>query len=184
MPSSPAPDEADLVRRARDGDTGAFGMLYEYYLDPIYRYIYFRIGSHPDAEDLAEQVFINAWEALPRYKERGYRLSSWLYRIAHNVVIDHRRRDRTREELELTEESAGHADLPMPQEQLIQAETMAEVLRAMTTLSDEQQEIITLRFIEGLSYAEVAQIMGKNEGACRALQYRALAALARQVDRT
>jgi RNA polymerase sigma-70 factor (TIGR02952 family) len=184
MPSAPAHDEADLVRRAREGDTRAFGMLYEYYLDPIYRYIYYRIGSHPDAEDLTEQVFIKAWEALPRYQERGYRLSSWLYRIAHNIVIDHRRRDRAREEVELTEESAGLAELPTPQEQLIQAETMAEVVRAMTTLSDEQQEIIILRFIEGLSYAEVAQIMGKNEGACRALQYRALAALARQVDRT
>jgi RNA polymerase sigma-70 factor, ECF subfamily len=184
MPASPAREEADLVRRARDGDAEAFGVLYEHYLEPIYRYVYFRVASRPDAEDLTEQVFIKAWEALPRYQERGHRLSSWLYRIAHNVVIDHRRRHFAHEEVELTEETAGHGDLPTPQEQVIQAETMAEVVRAMTTLSDEQQEIIILRFIEGLSYADVAQIMEKNEGACRALQYRALAALSRQLGRT
>jgi RNA polymerase sigma-70 factor, ECF subfamily len=84
--------------------------------------------------------------------------------------------------LELSEDIGGQADMPTPQEQVIQAEMMTAVTVAMRDLSDEQQEIIILRFIEGLSYAEVAKVMGKNEGACRALQYRALAALARKLE--
>ncbi|MDQ4078537.1 MAG: sigma-70 family RNA polymerase sigma factor [Chloroflexota bacterium] len=176
-------DDGVLIRRARDGDTEAFGTLYVRYLDPIYRYIYFRMGEQSEAEDITEQVFLKAWEALPGYEQRGHPFSSWLYRIAGNMVVDYHRRAETVRLAEVADEVIMQEMPVNPAEQVIRREEMATLAKAIAQLPDEQQQTIILRFIEGLSHSEVADLLGKSEGACRALQYRALAALAQQLKR-
>lgn len=176
----PIDDESRLVARAIQRDADAFGQLYESCLDRIYRYVYYRVNSTSEAEDLTEQVFLKAWEAIDRYEQRGVPFLAWLYRLAHNLVVDHYRGQRQtvplddlRETEELSEdvEASIHAQLDAE-----------EVRQALQRLSPEHQQLITLRFVEGMSHAEVAQIVGKTEGATRVVQYRALQALARALD--
>lgn len=171
------PDEDRCVELAIAGDSEAFGELYVRHLDAIYRYVYFRVGEKEDAEDLTEQVFLNAWEALPGYRRSGSPFSSWLYRIAHNIVVDYHRRRKacppadTSVEVQLADDQASALG------QVIASEEAATIAKALAQLPEEQQQVIILRFIEGLSHGEIARIMGKNEGACRMIQHRALAAL-------
>jgi RNA polymerase sigma-70 factor (ECF subfamily) len=176
--------EAVLVKHAVTGAADAFGELYQLYLDSIYRYIYYRTGDTSDAEDLTEQVFLKAWEALPGYKRRGNPFTSWLYRIAHNIVIDHHRRQKTAVSMALTEEVDLVSEEPTSLEQVIKAEEAAALAAAIAQLPDEQQQVIVLRFIEGWKHAEVAHIIGKSEGACRIIQHRALTALNRLLSDT
>jgi RNA polymerase sigma-70 factor (ECF subfamily) len=173
--------ELDLIRRARHGDADAFGALYQRHLDAIYRYIYFRIGDARDAEDLTEHVFLRAWQALPNYKDLGTPFINWLYRIAHNTLVDDYRRHPPRAEL-----PAESLNLVSPQpaalEQVIEAETAAQLATAIAQLPDDKQRVLVLRFVEGLSHAEVAKILDISEGASRTLQHRSLADLARVLD--
>ncbi|HID65158.1 MAG TPA: sigma-70 family RNA polymerase sigma factor [Anaerolineae bacterium] len=178
MPDS-SPHEAALVARAVAGDADAFGELYLLHIDAIYRYVYFRVGDASDAEDLTEQVFLKAWEALPGYRQRGNPFTSWLYRIAHNVVIDHHRRQKPVIPMPSPEKVDREGKHPPPLEQVIEAEEAAALAAAIVQLPEEQQQVIILRFVEGLNHAEVARIMNKSKGACRVIQHRALAALNR-----
>ena len=171
-------DETALIGRAIDGDTEAFGELYTRHLDAVYRYIYFRVNDAPDAEDLTEQVFLKAWEALPGYKQMGKPWRNWLYRIAHNSVMDfYRRRQQsekiTAEALNWENESVNVLD------EIIEVEEAHLLARAINQLPEEQQELVILRFIEGLNHEQVADILQKSNGACRTIQYRALAKLNR-----
>lgn len=176
-------DEVTLVKQAVAGDADAFGALYLQHLDAIYRYVYFRVGDAEDAEDLTEQAFLKAWKALPGYKPDGARFSSWLYRIAHNAVVDHHRRRRDEVPLPPSEGNGGtlgaewESRQPTALEQVIRAEEAQELASAMARLPEEYQELIILRFVEGLRHAEVARIIGKSENACRVIQHRALEAL-------
>ena len=167
------PSESELVHRAMRKDATAFGQLYELHLDSIYRYIYYRVGNAAEAEDLTEQVFLKVWEHIGAYDDRGLPFAAWLYRMAHNLVIDHHRTRKVSEPLSelLVEKSAG------PQEIAELHMEMAEVAAALRRLSPDQQQIILLRFVQGCSHAEAALIMGKSEGALRALQCRALTSL-------
>ena len=178
MPDS-SYDEAALVKRAVAGDADAFGELYLLHLDAIYRYAYYRVGDAKDAEDITEQVFLKAGEALPGYKQLGNPFTSWLYRIAHNVIVDHHRRQKPTVPMPLPEKAGWESKQPTSLEQVIEAEEAAALSSAIARLSEEQQQVITLRFIEGLNHAEVARIMDKSEGACRVIQHRALVALNR-----
>jgi RNA polymerase sigma-70 factor (ECF subfamily) len=175
-------NEDELVCRAVGGDAEAFGDLYMCYLDDIYRYVFYRVRDEKRAEDLTERVFISAWEAIEGYQPRGYPFSSWLYRIAHNAVVDYYRTDRDEKPLDaiaftLADESLG------PEEALIKKREVSRLLKAMAQLSEEKQHLIILRFVEGLSHSQVAQILGKSEGACRVMQHRALAALSKILGR-
>ena len=172
-------NEAALVERAIAGDADAFGALYLFHLDAIYRYIFFRVGDADIAEDLTEQVFLNAWEALPSYRQRGSQFASWLYRIAHNVVVDQHRRRKPVISISLLERGVGESEQFTALDQVIKAEEAAALASAIAQLPEEQQQVIVLRFIEGLRHAEVARIMDKSEGACRVIQHRALTALNR-----
>jgi RNA polymerase sigma-70 factor (ECF subfamily) len=177
-------DEATLVERVVGGDADAFGELYLLHVDAIYRYIYYRVGDAGDAEDLTEQVFLKAWEALPAYRSRGKPFVSWLYRIAHNAVVDcYRRKKRavstvTPEDLEVKDGVASSL------EQVIAAEEASSLARAIAQLSELQQQVIVLRFVEGLKHAEVARIVGRSRGACRVIQHRALSELNRLLSET
>lgn len=171
-------DEKVLIERAIRGDANAFGELYSQHLDAIYRYIFFRTGDQQEAEDLTENVFLKAWEALPGYKDYGNPFSSWLYRIAHNVVVDHHRRIKPvlgNSDIDLLE---SHQDTKADTLGLVlEAEQVEELGKAIIQLTLEQQQVIILRFIEGLSHAEISAIIGKNEGTCRMIQHRGLSTL-------
>ncbi len=176
MPDSSQDGDA-LVERAIAGDADAFGELYLLHLDAIYRYVYYRVGNTNDAEDLTEQVFLKAWEALPGYKQRGNPFTSWLYRIAHNVVVDHHRRRKPTVSMPLSEKVDWESKQPTSLEQVIEAEEAASLAAAVAQLPEEQQQVIILRFVEGLNHSEVARILDKSQDACRVLQHRALVAL-------
>ncbi len=169
------PDEAQLVRRAVARDADAFGGLYELYIDRIGRYIFYKIGSREEAEDLTEQVFLKAWENIHTFRGEPSAFPVWLFRLAHNLVIDyHRTRRETAALHEFIED-----ERPLPEEE-VGARLDSEMLRrAITRLTPEQQQVVILRFVEGLPHAQVAAIMGKNEVAVRGIQYRAIVALQR-----
>ena len=168
--------EEGLVRQAANGDAEAFGDLYTRHMDAIYQYIFYKVGNEKRAEDLTEQVFLSAWEAIGEYELRGYPFSSWLYRIAHNAVVDYYRTEKDERPLDtiaftLADESLG------PEETVMKKRQVSRLLEALTHLSEEKQQLIILRFVEGLSHAQVAQILNKSEGACRVMQHRAMARL-------
>ena len=168
-------NEAELAQRASGHDQEAFAELYNAYVDKIYKYIYYKVGNHADAEDLCEQVFLKAWEAIGRYTWCGHPFSSWLYKLAHNLVVDHYRTHRESLPLnDLMSTSGEPADLDGTLSQMLDAE---ELKAAIVQLTDEQRQVIALKFIEGFDNAEIAQMMNKKEGAIRALQYRALRSL-------
>ncbi len=169
-------NEKDLVHRAIQRDAEAYGDLYMLHLDKIYRYIFYKVGNEREAEDLTEQVFLNAWEAIEGYRQRGYPFSSWLYRIAHNVVIDYYRTGKEEEPLDAASFTLADESL-RPEELLTQKAEVSRLREAIAQLSEKNQELILLRFVEGLSHAQVAQILGKSEGSCRVMQHRTLAAL-------
>ena len=161
-----------LVSRASRGDTEAFGELYQRFLDPIYRYIYLRVGSHQDAEDLAEQVFIKAWRGLDTFRGGQVPFRNWLLRIAHNAVIDHYRRRRESQPLE--DAWDVESDDPRVEEQVVAGEELERLARVIGRLPPLQQDVLALRFAEGLDAREIGKILDKNAGAVRVLQHRAL----------
>jgi RNA polymerase sigma-70 factor (ECF subfamily) len=166
-----------LVDRARRGDADAFGRLYELHLDRIYRYVYYRVGSSNEAEDLTEHVFLKAWEAIGRYESRGLPFAAWLYRMAHNAVIDHYRARRLTTSIDETFDLEDERQNPVASaEALFDRE---ELKVAIKRLNADQQTVILLRFTEGLSHAEVGKILGKSEGAVRVIQHRALGVMAK-----
>lgn len=171
------PEERELVMRARAGDGLAFAQLYEAYLGRVYRYVAYRVGCKEDAEDLTGQVFLRALESIGSYQWRGLPFSAWLFRIAHNLVVDHyRRRGRGGAvSLEEVPEPVGPGGDP-----LVGLE-MADVREALSHLTEAQRQALLLRLVAGLSVAETARAMGKSPGAIKALQHAGLAALRRRL---
>lgn len=167
--------EKALVQRAIKRDRVAFTQLYDRFVDKIYKYIYYKVGSKTDAEDLTGQVFLKAWEAIGRYRWTERPFAAWLYRIAHNLVVDH---FRTRKDSSSLDEIVGLEHPGTDLDEIIQNHLTADVLRhALKRLTHDQQQVIILRFLEGYNTAEVAAMMGKQPGAVRTLQHRALAGL-------
>ncbi|NPV07811.1 MAG: sigma-70 family RNA polymerase sigma factor [Anaerolineae bacterium] len=170
--------ERELLRRAQAGHADAFGELYRRYMPGIYRFVFYRVRAEPDAEDITALVFLRAWQALPRYQERQIGLSAWLYRIARNAVIDHYRTSRSHVSLDDPLDKGLVGDDGPDAGALEEAD---QVWTGLGRLPEEQQTVLILRFVEGLSHAEVAEALGRSEGACRMLQHRALKALARML---
>jgi len=171
-------DEGALVQQAIDGDQDAFEILYNQYLEPIYRYVYFRVEDEKEAEDLTEEVFIRAWEGLPRYQHGKYPFMSWVYRIAHNLLVDYHRKRKTMQISETQLRYIG-ASTSSIEEQAAQNHTHGLLHQAIGRLNADEQQVILLRFIQGLSHQEISAIIGKSEGACRVIQHRALTNLSR-----
>jgi RNA polymerase sigma-70 factor, ECF subfamily len=168
-------NEESLIRRAQQRDQVALTQLYEENFDRIYRYIVLKIGDRTEAEDMTQQVFLNAIQSIGSYSWKGMPFSSWLYRIAHNQIVDHLRKKSRRITVPLDESiPAGEDDPRKTAELKIEIE---EVTAAAKELTAAQQEVISLRFGGELSIAEVAKTMGKSEGAIKALQHSAIAAL-------
>jgi RNA polymerase sigma-70 factor (ECF subfamily) len=168
-----------LVTDARNGDSWAFGMIFDHYHDSIYRFIASRVQRPSDAEDLTQLVFVKALEALPRYVSRGVPFGGWLFRLARNAVIDHVRTRHDHTELDSLIEAA-HGDAG-PDEIAVVRQELDAVGAALAGLTDEQREAISLRFFAGLSAREAAEAMGKQEGTVRGLQFRAIASMRRQL---
>lgn len=174
-------DERTLVQRAIRRDREAFGALYDRHVVRVYRHLYYLVGNAAEAEDLAAQTFLQAWEAVPRYQIRGAPFISWLLRIAHNLGVSHLR--SRRDGLELPATLIDHGSHGNPE---VTAERQADVDRvreAILQLREEQRQVIILRFVEDLEYPEVAQIVGKSVAAVRVIQHRALNALRKHIWR-
>ena len=176
-------DEVGLVNRAVAGDADAFGDLYRLHQLAIFRYVNLRVTDTTDAEDLTEQIFLKAWEAMPSYKQRDVRFASWLYRIAHNAVVDHYRRQKPLVPLTIADKQGWLDREPPVVEQVIQAEERASVNAAVKQLPVEQQQVLQLRFVEGLNHREVATAINKSAGASRMIQHRALDTLGQILHR-
>ena len=168
-----------LVARAKAGDAEAFGALFDHYGEQVHRFIASRVHSPADAEDLTQTVFVKALEALPRYEARGVPFGGWLFRLARNTVIDHVRTRHDHSGLDtLVERATGEQG---PDEQTVTRHEIEAMTRALGALTDEQRDVIALRFFAGLSAREAAEAMGKQEGTIRGLQFRAIAALRREL---
>jgi len=180
-PDGPVLDaERLLAARAGQGDRAAYGELYQRYVDKIYRYIFFKVGSRDETEDLTSQTFLKAWDAIGDYEWRNHPFGAWLFRIAHNLVVDYHRSRRDSVALDDATPHLEHRasrDELRPEWVMGEMITMDRVRRAIGRLTEEQQQVLILRFFDELSTGEVAQIMGKNSGAVRGLQFRALSAL-------
>jgi RNA polymerase sigma-70 factor, ECF subfamily len=169
-------DEESLVRRAQQHDERALTQLYEENFDKIYRYIVLKIGDRIEAEDMTQQVFLNAIKSISSFKWKGMRFSAWLYRIAHNQIVDHLRKKSKNRTLPLID-SLPIADDDDPREELERKVEIEGLSLATKKLTKAQQEVISLRFTGEMPVAEVARIMGKSEGAIKALQHSAIVAL-------
>jgi RNA polymerase sigma-70 factor (ECF subfamily) len=172
----------ELIARSVKGDAQAFGDLYERYLVSIYRYIYARIGEVREAEDLTETVFVKAWQALPTFKREKASFRTWLFRVAHNLMVDYYR--TFKEEIELPEEDTLQSPSPQPEEDVIAMEDSVHLSTAIWKLNPLHQEVLTLRFVNEMSHKETAEVMGKSVGAVRVLQHRALKALQEQLEKS
>lgn len=195
-PAVPVPGDAayatwSLVERAQAGDAEAFGQIYDRYFDMVFRFTYFRVGNRQLAEDLTADTFMRALKRIGSFTWQGRDLGAWLVTIARNLVADHFKSGKYRLEV-ATDDLAlmGAADATDArvgwhesdsETVVIDYLTNVELIKAVKRLKDKQQECIVLRFFHGLSVLETAQAMGKDEGAIKALQYRAVRALRRQL---
>ena len=167
-------DEESLVRRAQHRDQEAFAQLYEEHFDKIYRYVTFKIGNETEAEDMTQQVFLNALKSISSFKWKGIPFSAWLFRIAHNQVVDYLR-SKKRTTVPLDESLVSNDNNPqLLTEQKLDIE---QLILATEKLTEAQREVISLRFAGELSIAQVAKAMGKSQGAVKALQHSAIVAL-------
>lgn len=169
----------DLVERAQDGEAEAFGRLYDQYSDTVYRYIYYRVGGKATAEDLTSETFLRALRRIGTFTWQGRDFGAWLVTIARNLVADHFKSSRFRLEVTTGEMLDANEVERSPEDSVLESLSNAALLEAVRRLNPQQQECVTLRFLQGLSVAETARAMGKNEGAIKTLQYRAVRTLAR-----
>ena len=167
-------DEVTLINLART-DPDAFGVLYERYVDRIYNYVFFRVGTSTDAEDLTSKVFFRALTNIGSYKHMGLPFSAWIYRIAHNLVANyHRDRMRGRE---ISIENLSLPDMgrhAAPEQKMAQLQEHEFLLRVINDLSPQKRELVLLKFVQNLSNEEISYIFGKSEGAIKSLYHRTL----------
>jgi RNA polymerase sigma-70 factor (ECF subfamily) len=167
-------DDNTVLEKAVQGDSEAFGLLYERYVTRIYNYIFYRIGSSYDAEDLTERVFIRALRHINRYNNRGLPFSAWLYRIAHNLVANWYRDNSRRKEIPLDDGILTSHQSSFPEQEVLHSEERERLLQVIRTLPPDRQQLVILKFVDHLSNAEIGQIMGRTEGAIKSLYHRTL----------
>ncbi len=181
-PVSQSEPEESLIERAKN-DAEAFGALYERYVDRVYNYIFYRIGDTHEAEDLTARVFYRALGHIRDYHQRGAPFAAWLYRIAHNLVANWHRDQSRRRLVRLDDLAALPERGDGPQRQAEQGEDARTLLAAIRTLPAERQQVLILKFVDELSNAEIARIMGRSEGAIKSLYHRTLISLREELDR-
>ncbi len=185
IPADSAPDIGEIVLAAQNGDAAAFGELYDRYVDTVYRYVYYRVPDRATAEDMTSETFTRALRRIDSFSWKGRDFAAWLITIARNLLADHYKSSRYRLEVPTDDmaTAAGNRTDAGPEDQVLDALTNRTLLAAVQSLRPDQQECVVLRFLQGMSVSETALIMGRNEGAIKALQYRAVRALARKVPK-
>ena len=173
-------EERELIKRAKECDSSAFAKLYELYYQNIYNYIYYRIPDALLAEDMTSEVFIKVLESIDSFTFRGFPFSSWLFRIARNLMVDYYRSHP--EPVDLPLETRGLPIEEDPRDVFERELTQQQLAQALSNLTEDQQQVIILRFVDRLSSPDVAQVLGKSEGAIKALQHRALSSLNRVLE--
>jgi len=168
-------DEAILVQKAISHDAEAFGRLYDMHVDRVYRNIYYRVDNEADAEDLTQQVFLKAWQAIGKYKKMASPFVAWLMTISHNLVIDfyRTRKDRAYLESEVLADNSTRG----PERAAENSIEQQRLRRAILQLGGDEQQVVMLRFIEGFEFAEIASLLKKKEGNIRVILHRALVKL-------
>jgi len=169
-------EELNLVQRARQGDQEAFAQLYETHFDKIFRYVVLKIRKQTEAEDMTQQVFVKAYESIGSYQPQGVPFTAWLFRIAHNQMVDYVRKESKKPTVPLDESLPIMDDSDLEHDVEIKIE-MEKVVLATKQLTKAQREVISLRFAGGLSITEAARTMRKSEGAIKALQHSAILSL-------
>jgi RNA polymerase sigma-70 factor (ECF subfamily) len=185
LATSSLQDEAEgsrliaLVELARNGDSEAFGQLYDHYHASVYRFLYYRVGSVPLAEDLTAETFFRALRSMSSFRWQGKDFGAWLMTIARNLTTDHFKAGRTR--LESTTEDMSTLDTTTdgPEGAVLASLTNEALLEALSQLPTEQRECLVMRFLQGLSIAETAEVLGRSSGAVKQLQLRGVRNLAR-----
>ncbi len=176
-------NDDNAVALACGGNPEAFSYLYEKNVTRIYNYVYYRIGSASDAEDLTSRVFYRAFGHIGNYVEKGVPFSAWLYRIAHNLIANWHRDTLRRKEVPIED----HVDLPIkadqPEKQVEKDQEMELLMKGIRRISPDRQQLILLKYLEDLSNAEIALIMGRSEGAIKSLYHRALIALREEMEK-
>ena len=170
-----------LVERAQAGERDALEELYLIHFDRIYSYLHMSVGNRHDAEDLTTQTFLKMLESISKFRFRAAPFSAWLFRIAHNLAMDHFRAARRWQPEEDVPEPPGQEELSA-EEQALHSIGRASMLELIEGLSHEQQQVLTLKFVFNFGNAEVATILGKTDGAVKSLQHRALASLQKQMN--
>jgi RNA polymerase sigma-70 factor (ECF subfamily) len=178
VPAAAGPDVWGMVRRAQEGDAEAFGELYDHYVTLVHRYAYHRVGDRATAEDVTSETFVRALRRIDSLSFQGRDVGAWLVTIARNIIRDQVKSSRYR--LEVTTADMRDADRVTdgPEDAVVAHLTNKQLLECVQQLGSEQQECIVLRFLHGLSVSETAEIMGKKDGAIKALQHRAVRRLA------
>ena len=167
-----------LVHAAQDGDKSAFAQLYDRYVDVVFRYVLFRVGDRELAEDVTSETFLRALRRIGSVSYQGRDVGAWFVTIARNLVLDHVKSSRFRLEVATAEVDDSRPAESGPEQQVLSKVTRSALLECVRQLGDDQRECIVLRFLQGLSVAETAKVMARNEGAVKALQHRAVRRLA------
>ncbi|RLT36155.1 MAG: RNA polymerase sigma factor [Chloroflexi bacterium] len=171
-----------LVRQASGGNAEAFGALYDRFQAEILRYLIHRLHDREQAEDLTQQVFLKAWQAIPRYEQRSIPFKAWLYRMAHNQMVDHFRTTGRASRRTVDLEGVDPAEPAEAEALVLAAESRALLDAALARLSEDHRQVLTLRFLMEHSAAEIGQIMGRKEVTIRGMQLRALRALRVEIE--
>jgi RNA polymerase sigma-70 factor, ECF subfamily len=172
--------QAEFITRAQKGDAQVIGMLYEQYRTGIFRYLYYRVGDQQTAEDLTSEVFVRMLRFLPAYRPQNVAFQAWLFQIARNLAIDHHRQMLVRNPVRLEEDLiAGNDDPAVATEHGLTSQSLR---KALSRLTDEQRDVIVMRFVSAMPIAEVAQALHKSEAAIKGLQRRALVALRQTLE--
>ena len=170
-----------LVERGQQGDRDALEELYLTHFDRIYSYLHMSVGNRHDAEDLTTQTFLKMLESIGKFRFQAAPFSAWLFRIAHNLAMDHFRAGRRWQPEEEVPEPPGQEELSA-EDEAMQSIGRASMLELIDELSHEQQQVLTLKFVFNFGNAEVATILGKTDGAVKSLQHRALVSLQKQIE--
>ena len=176
-----AADDSELIARAAKGDREAFGALYERYVFKVFRHVYYLTNDSHTAEDLTAQTFLNALEAIHRYEVRGVPFLAWLLRIGYNLTVNHRK-VRGNGTAPLPEVVEAKGTLYSPEASCEAKADGERVWEGVRRLRGNQREVIVMRFVDGLSYPDIARVLDKSIGAVRVIQYRALSALRRRME--
>lgn len=172
--------EPRIIEEAKGGNKESFGLLYDHYISPIYRFIYMKVHGKEESEDLTHEVFLSAWQNLHRYTSQGFPFSSWLYQIARNRVIDYYRVRKNHTNIETVD--AEFVSVQHGLDDRLDGDlNLQKVKQAIKHLSHDQQDVLIMKFVEDLSHTEISEVMKKSEGAVRLIQHRAIQALKKNI---